>query len=114
MLIEHFAGAFPLWLAPVQVAVLTISEKCNEFAQKVSRELQLAGLRVDHRYLRPKDRRKIREATMSKVPYMLVIGEKEAASNVVAVRTRAGQDLAQMPIASLIDKLKQEIASRES
>ena len=114
VLIEHFAGAFPLWLAPEQVAVLTISEKSNEFAQKVSRELQLAGLRSVSDFSGQKIGAKIREATLNKLPYMLVIGEKEAASNVVAVRTRAGQDLGQMPIESLIDKLKQEAASRAS
>jgi threonyl-tRNA synthetase len=114
VLIEHFAGAFPLWLAPEQIAVLTISEKSNEFAQKVASLLQQAGLRATTDFSGQKIGAKIREATLSKVPYMLVIGEKEAASNAVAVRTRAGQDLGQMPIASFIDKATQEVSSRAS
>ncbi|MBC8108007.1 MAG: threonine--tRNA ligase [Anaerolineae bacterium] len=114
VLIEHFAAAFPLWLAPEQVAVLTISEKSNEFANKVASLLQQAGLRAVSNFSGEKIGAKIREAAMNKIPYMLIIGEKEAAANVVAVRTRAGQDLGQMPIESFIDKAKQEVASRAS
>ena len=73
-----------------------------------------AGLRVEANLGSEKIGAKIRDATMAKVPYMLIVGEKEAASNVVAVRTRAGQDLGQMPVESFIDKAKQEVASRAS
>src|SRR4051812_12693613 len=92
VLIEHFAGAFPLWLAPIQVAVLSISEKTNEYATKVANLLQVSGLRVESNLGSEKIGAKIRTATMEKIPYMLVIGEKEAAENKVAVRHRTEGD----------------------
>ena len=78
ILIEHFAGAFPLWLAPEQVRVLTVSEKFDDYAQKVEAELQASGFRVTGDYRPEKIGAKIREAQLEKMPYMLVVGEKEA------------------------------------
>jgi threonyl-tRNA synthetase len=80
VLIEHFAGAFPLWLAPVQVSVLSISEKFNEYSAGVEKQLKEAGLRVETNFSSDKIGAKIREASMAKIPYMLILGEKEAAN----------------------------------
>jgi threonyl-tRNA synthetase len=113
VLIEHFAGAFPLWLAPVQVAVLSISEKTNEYAQKVAGLLQQAGLRVEANLGSEKIGAKIRTATMEKVPYMLVVGEKEAQENKVAIRHRTEGDKGAVPIDQVISQLKEEIAARK-
>jgi threonyl-tRNA synthetase len=112
ILIEHFGGAFPLWLAPVQVAVMSISEKFNDYASQVMQGLKDADLRVEANLNADKIGAKIREATMQKIPYMLIIGEKEAAAGMVAVRTRAGVDQGQMPLADFIARCKQEIAAR--
>ena len=112
VLIEHFAGAFPLWLAPVQVAVLPISDKFNDYASKVVSALKGAGLRVESNQTSEKIGAKIRAATMEKLPYMLIVGEKEVAANAVAVRTRSGADKGAMPIESFIDLAKQEVATR--
>jgi threonyl-tRNA synthetase len=112
VLIEHFAGAFPLWLAPIQVAVLSISEKFNDYAQKSASLLQQAGLRVESNLGSEKIGAKIRTATMDKVPYMLVLGEKEATENKVAVRHRTEGDKGVVPVEQIIAQLKQEIAER--
>ena len=112
VLIEHFAGAFPLWLAPVQVAILSISEKTNEYATKVASLLQQAGLRVESNLGSEKIGAKIRTATMEKTPYMLVLGEKEAAENKVAVRHRTEGDKGVISIEQVIANLKSEAAAR--
>jgi threonyl-tRNA synthetase len=91
VLIEHFEGAFPLWLAPVQVAILPISEKTNDYAAKVREALIAAGLRVESNLGAEKIGAKIRLATLAKIPYQLVLGEKEVAAGTVAVRTRKGE-----------------------
>jgi threonyl-tRNA synthetase len=112
VLTEHFAGAFPLWLSPVQVAVLTISDKFNEYAEKVAAELKAAGLRVQLSASADKIGAKIRNATLQKIPYMLVVGEKEMAEGKVAVRTRGGQDLGAMPLGEFVAKAKGEVSER--
>jgi threonyl-tRNA synthetase len=112
ILIEHFAGAFPLWLAPVQVAVLPISEKFTVYAAEVFETLKAADLRAEVNQNADKIGAKIRDATLAKVPYMLIVGEKEASAKLVAVRTRAGVDQGQMPLAQFIERCKQEIATR--
>jgi threonyl-tRNA synthetase len=112
ILIEHFAGAFPLWLAPVQVAVLSISEKFNAYANEVVEGLKSVDLRIEADLGAEKIGAKIRLATLQKVPYMLIIGEKEAQAKMVAVRTRAGADQGQMPLAAFIERCQREIATR--
>jgi threonyl-tRNA synthetase len=112
VLIEHFNGAFPLWLAPVQVAVLSISEKFNGYAGRVANELREAGLRVEADLGSDKIGAKVRRHTMEKVPYMLIVGEKESAEGKVAVRRRTGEDLGALPIAEFAAKAKEEVASR--
>lgn len=112
VLTEHFAGAFPTWLAPVQVAVLTISEKAADYAAGIIKELADAKVRVELNTGAEKIGAKIRNATMAKIPYMLVIGEKEAAAGLVAVRTRTGGDKGQVSIAAFVAQLQAEIANR--
>ena len=87
---EHFAGAFPAWLAPVQVKVLPITDRANDYAGKVAAALDQAGFRVETDLRNEKIGKKIREAQMEKVPYMLVVGDKEAEDGTVAVRARSG------------------------
>ncbi len=112
VLIEHFAGAFPLWLAPVQAAVLSISEKFNEYARQVVDELKAAGLRVEGDFAGDKIGSKIRTATLAKIPYMLVIGEKESTAQAVAVRTRKGEDKGVMSIAAFAKLAGEEATER--
>ena len=99
-LIEHYAGAFPTWLAPIQARVVPISEKANDYAEKVRQALfdtpvvnGTAGLRVDVDWTPERMQKKIRDAQLQKIPYMLVVGEREAAEGKVAVRLRSGKDL---------------------
>lgn len=112
ILIEHYAGKLPLWLSPVQAAVLTISEKQNEYGEKVQQILQKRGLRAHFDLRNEKIGFKIREHTLQKVPYLLVIGDKEMAAGQVAVRTRDGEDRGVMTINELCDILEHEIKSK--
>jgi threonyl-tRNA synthetase len=112
VLIEHFAGAFPLWLAPVQVAVLPISEKFTDYANEVAKALFDAGLRVETNASAEKIGAKIREAMLAKVPYMLIVGEKELEGRLVAVRSRTGGDQGQMPLEQFVRKAQEEVARR--
>lgn len=112
VLVEHYAGAFPLWLSPVQVRVMTISEKQLEAAQKVIENLQAAGIRADSDLSNEKIGHKIREAELQKIPYTFVIGDREAASGQVAVRKRGKQDLGPQAFDIIVANLKQEIQNR--
>lgn len=108
ILIEHFAGAFPLWLAPEQVRILPISEKFNEYGRKIESWLRSAGHRVSGDYRPEKVGYKIREAQLERIPYMLVVGEKEQANGTVAVRDRVDGDLGAMNVPELLARLDQE------
>src|SRR5580658_28999 len=112
VLIEHFGGAFPLWLAPVQIAVLSISEKFNAYAGEVINALKAAGLRVEGNLSPDKIGAKIRRAELDKVPYTLVLGAKEAEAQTVSVRSRAKGDEGVAPFAAFLEKIKTEIATR--
>ncbi len=112
ILIEHHAGAFPLWLAPVQATVLSISEKFNAYAGEVINALKAAGLRVEGNLNADKIGAKIRDAAMQKIPYLLIVGQKEAENRTVAVRTRAGVDEGAISIEDFISHCKAEIAAR--
>ncbi|MEX2286030.1 MAG: threonine--tRNA ligase [Planctomycetaceae bacterium] len=112
MLIEHFAGAFPLWLAPEQVRVLPLSEKSEEYAHSVEKQFRSAGFRVSTDLRSGKVQAKIRDAQLDLIPYMLVVGPKEAEQNAVALRDRIEGDLGAMPIAAAIDKLRSEVDAR--
>ena len=98
VLIEHYAGAFPMWLAPVQVAVLPITDRVNEYAEKVAEELRGAGLRVESNLKSEKIGAKIRDAQMQKVPFMLVLGDREMEQGIVAVRERLKGDIGVMSL----------------
>ncbi len=112
ILIENCAGAMPLWLSPLQVVVLNISEKQSEYAEAVAKTLQRHGLRAEADLRNEKITYKIREHSLNKLPYQVVVGDKEMAANLVAVRTRGGQDLGQMPLEALIKRLLDEVAAR--
>ena len=111
---EHFAGAFPVWLSPVQVKVLPITDRTAEYAKDVAAKLSAAGVRVETDLRNEKIGYKIREAQMQKTPYMLVIGDREAESGAVAVRTRGGEDLGAMPLDKFIERITGEIKSRSN
>jgi threonyl-tRNA synthetase len=112
ILTEHFAGAFPLWLAPVQVTVLPITDRAREYTQSVADALAEAGFRVETDTRNEKIGFKIREAQLQKIPYMLVVGDKEAENGVVAVRTRAGGDQGAMTLADFTAKITAERDAR--
>jgi threonyl-tRNA synthetase len=112
ILIEHYAGALPLWLAPVQAVILNITDRQAGFARKVEETLQNQGLRVKSDLRNEKIGFKIREHTIRRVPYLLVVGDRETEAGTVAVRTRSGGDLGSMSIEQLTEGLKAESASR--
>jgi len=108
ILIEHFGGAFPLWLAPDQVAVLNVSERQADYAEQVAAALRKAGFRAAADLRNEKISYKIREHSLQKLPYQLVVGDKEKQAGSVAVRTRGGEDLGAMPLAAFIERLGNE------
>jgi threonyl-tRNA synthetase len=119
VLIEHYAGAFPVWLAPVQAKIIPISEKANAYAETVRKTLSEVaipdtggGLRVETDSANERMQKKIRDAQLQKIPYMLVVGEREAAEGKVAVRLRSGKDLGAIPLESFISRIKGEAESR--
>jgi threonyl-tRNA synthetase len=112
VLIEHFAGAFPLWLAPEQVRVVTVSEKSEAYGREVEGRLTAAGLRAAGDYRGVKLNAKIREAQVELTPYMFVVGEKDRDAATVAVRDRLDGDLGPMALADAIGKLQAEIAAK--
>ena len=111
-LIEEYAGALPLWMMPTQVRVLPITDRCHDYAEKVVERLSDAGIRVEGDYRSEKLGYKIRDAQMQKIPYMLVVGDKEAESGSVAVRTRAGGDEGVMSVDDFMAKCLKEIAEK--
>jgi threonyl-tRNA synthetase len=113
ILIEHFAGAFPTWLSPVQVAVLSISEKTEAYAREIAAQLQTQLIRTETDFGPDKIGAKIRRARETKVPYMLILGAKEAQDGTVAIRTRKDKDLGTMPVADFVQRLKEEIRTRQ-
>ena len=114
ILIEHFAGAFPTWLAPVQVKVLPISDKYMDYAEKVKAALDAENIRAEVDTRSEKIGYKIREAQKNKIPYMLVVGQKEEEDGVVSVRSRFKGDEGQASLESFIENIKKEIVSREA
>ena len=109
---EHFAGAFPTWLSPVQVKVLPITDRCAEYAESVRAALDAAGIRAEADLRNEKIGYKIREAQLQKTPYMLVVGDKEAENATVSVRTRAGEDRGAMPLVDFMTDITEEIRTR--
>jgi threonyl-tRNA synthetase len=113
MLIEHYAGAFPLWLAPVQTIVLPIADRHAEYGERVRKRLTDAGFRTELDARQEKIGYKIREAQLQKVPYMLVVGDREAADGTVAVRSRSGGDLGSQPLDAFIAVARDEVARKQ-
>ena len=109
ILIEHFAGAFPLWLAPEQIRVLTVSEKFDEYAQQVEKRFREAGLRVSGDYRAEKVGAKIRDAQLEMIPYMAIVGSREQEQGTVALRDRVEGDLGAFPVEEVITRLLREI-----
>ncbi len=112
ILIENFAGAFPLWLAPVQAVVMTITDRQAEFVKEIEQNLKKQGIRIKSDLRNEKIGFKIREHTLHRVPYMLVIGDREVEERTVAVRTRTGEDLGTMSMETFAELLNSEIANR--
>jgi threonyl-tRNA synthetase len=112
LLIEHFAGAFPLWLAPLQIVVLPIADRHAAYAATVKAELSAAGLRVGLDDRQEKIGYKIREAQLQKVPYMLVVGDKEVAEGTIAVRSRQGGDLGSRSVSEFLADAQVEITTK--
>ncbi|AGF54149.1 threonine--tRNA ligase [Clostridium saccharoperbutylacetonicum] len=113
MLIEEYAGAFPTWLSPVQAKVLPISDKYNDYAESVAKALKNRGVRVESDYRAEKIGYKIREARLERTPYIIVVGEKEAANNEVSVRSRKNDDEGAMKLDAFIERIVAEIANKE-
>ena len=114
ILIEQTAGAFPLWLAPVQALVLPVSEKFSDYAERVRAELAAAGVRAELDARNEKLGYKIREAQLQKIPYMLVVGGREQEEGTVSVRRRSGEDLGALPVAAFIERVGSLVAARST
>jgi threonyl-tRNA synthetase len=112
VIIEHYAGAFPLWLAPVQAEIIPIADRHFGYARQVEKKLQASGLRVQVDERSERMNAKIRDAQLMKIPYMLVVGDKEAASNAVAVRLRTGEDLKGIPLEQFAKMANQLVEAR--
>ena len=112
VLIEHYAGAFPMWLAPVQVGLVPISEKHIEYAAAVKAKLVAAGLRVEMDARNEKMNAKVREFALQKVPFVLIVGDTEAASESVSVRTRGKGDEGSVSLAAFIERAKELVAAK--
>jgi len=105
MIIEHFAGAFPVWLSPVQAMVIPIADRHIEYANQVMETLKAAGIRVEVDARSERMNAKVRDAQLQKIPYMLVVGDKEAAENAVAVRLRTNENLGATPLSSYVERV---------
>jgi threonyl-tRNA synthetase len=112
VLLEHYGGAFPLWLAPVQAVVIPIADRHVEYAGAVARELDEADIRVEIDDRNERMNAKIRDAQLQKLPYMLVVGDKEVEANTVNVRLRSGENLGALPVAELISRMEEEVRKR--
>ena len=112
VLIEHYGGVFPTWLAPVQAEIIPIAERHHDYARQVADELGAGGLRahVDERNERMNS--KIRDAQMNKVPYMLIVGDRESAAGAAAVRLRSGENLGALPVAGIVSRIVEDVESK--
>tara|TARA_B100001750_G_C14901009_1_gene299835 strand:- start:135 stop:506 length:372 start_codon:yes stop_codon:yes gene_type:complete len=111
VLIEHFAGAFPFWLSPIQAVVIPIADRHLEYANHVSQRLKKVGIRVEVDVRSERMNAKIRDAQMNKVPFMIIIGDREIESDSVSLRLRTGEDLGQQSIDSLISLSEEHLSS---
>jgi threonyl-tRNA synthetase len=111
-LIEHYAGAFPVWLAPVQVKLLTFTDRNQKYAEKIEKEFVAEGLRVETDYENNTVEYKVRTAELEKIPYIIVIGDKEEKANTLAVRPRGGKVKFGVKTADFIKQIKEEIEKK--
>ena len=112
ILIEHYGGAFPVWLAPTQASIVPITDRHVEYARATAAQMTAAGLRIEVDDRGERMNRKIRDAQLNKVPYMLIVGDKEVAAETLSVRKRNGENLGPQPLASVIEMLQTDIADR--
>ncbi|HGJ67530.1 TPA: threonine--tRNA ligase, partial [bacterium] len=112
-LIEHYAGAFPVWLSPVQAKILPVTNDLDDYAKQVKDELMSHGIRVEADLRSEKLGLKIREAQMEKIPFMLVVGKREAEANSVSVRLRSGEDLGSMSVTDITEKILNEVKQKK-
>ncbi|MCI0437702.1 MAG: His/Gly/Thr/Pro-type tRNA ligase C-terminal domain-containing protein, partial [Chloroflexi bacterium] len=112
-LIEHYAGAFPVWLSPVQAVVIPIADRHQDYARRVEKELSSAGIRAQTDSRNERMNAKIREAQLQKIPYMLVVGDREAAASAAAVRLRSGEDLGAVAVEDIKARILEEVAAKK-
>jgi threonyl-tRNA synthetase len=112
VLIEHLSGAFPLWIAPVQAVVVPIADRHNEFCHEIGNKLRTAGLRIEVDDSNERMNAKIRQAQLQKVPYMLVVGDRELAGGIVSVRTRTGENLSEKPVENVVSMLVKQVLDK--
>lgn len=113
VLIEHYAGAFPVWLAPVQAVVIPIADRHLDYARQVEARLRTEGMRVEVDARGERMNAKIRDAQLQKVPYMLIVGDREVAGEAVAVRLRSGENPGPMPLEEAMASIRAAVASKE-
>jgi threonyl-tRNA synthetase len=111
-LIEHFAGSLPLWLAPVQCIIIPVSDKVTEYAENTQRTLFNANIRVDIDRRNERLQKKIRDAEVERVPYMIIIGEKEESIGMISVRSKAQGDIGRMKLGEFMERIKEEIGKK--
>jgi len=114
ILIENHAGALPMWLTPVQAVIMSITDGQADYARDVAQTLKKQGFRVETDLRNEKINYKIRENSLQKVPYLLVVGDKERQAGMVAVRARGGVDLGAVPLQSFIERLQSDVATKRS
>jgi len=112
VIIEHFAGAFPVWLAPVQAVVLPIADRHADYARRVCHVLAGAGLHVEVDERREKLNAKIRDAQLQKIPYMLIVGDNEAASEAVSLRLRSGENVGALPLVEVLERMRERVETK--
>ena len=112
VLIEHFAGSFPLWLAPEQGRILTVSDKSEEYGKRVESQMRNAGIRVKGDYRSEKLGAKIRDGQLEMIPYMMIVGPRDAENGTVSIRDRIDGDLGAIPVEKAIAKFQSEIADK--
>ena len=112
VLIEHYGGAFPMWLAPIQATIIPIADRHHDYARQVAQRLEEAGIRVHLDARNERMNLKIREAQLQKVPYMLVVGDREAQAGTVALRMRSGDNPGPVPVEEVLERLREDIAAR--
>ena len=111
-LIEHYAGAFPLWLAPVQVILLTITDKHAKYAEKIAQQIEESGIRVEKDMRNEKIVFKIREAQIQKIPYMIILGDKEVESSTLGVRRRRSKETRNLNLKMFLDEVNEAVEKR--